>query len=72
MLGAPTGSATAAPGAALMRGRVGIGRAFGAPKASPAGLTHLPPWVRAFPRVPPHVAARLIPHALTRRLPESC
>ena len=71
-LRAPTGSATASFGAARMRGRVEIERAFGALKASSAGLTRLPPWVRTFPRVLPHVAAELILHALRRRLPGNC
>ncbi|MFH5806038.1 transposase [Alienimonas sp. DA493] len=64
LLRAPTGSATASFGAALMRSRVAIERAFGALKASSAGLTDLPPWVRTYPRVLPYVTAKLILHAL--------
>ena len=63
-LRAPTGSATASFGAALMRGRVAIERAFGALKSSAVGLTDLPPWVRTFPRALPHVSAKLILHIL--------
>ena len=64
LLRAPTGSATASFGAALMRTRAAIERAFGALKSSAVGLTDLPPWVRTFPRVYPYVSAKLILHAL--------
>ena len=71
LLNGPPGSATAGPGAGLKAFRGEIERAFGALKSSAAGLTHLPPWVRTFPRVLPYVTARLILHALCRRLPEN-
>ena len=63
-LRAPAGSATASFGAASMRTRVVIERAFGALEASSAGLSDLPPWVRTCPRVLPYVTAKLILHAL--------
>ena len=60
----PAGSATAAFGSALRSARSAVERFFGTLKASHLGLTHLPPWVRTFPRVRPFVTAKLIVHAL--------
>ena len=68
----PAGSATAAFGNAPRGFRAGIERAFGAMKSAGAGLTHLPPWVRTFPRVLPYVTAKLVLHTLRRRLPNGC
>jgi len=64
LLTGPAGSATAVFAGALRTARSGVERFFGRLKASHTGLTHLPPWVRTFPRVRPFVTAHLIAHAL--------
>ena len=64
LLTGPAGGATAAFGSAPRSARSAVERFFGTLKASHVGLTHLPPWVRTFPRVRPFVTAKLIAHAL--------
>ena len=53
--------------AALLRGRVAVERFFGTLRSAATGLTHLPPWVRAMPRVRPFVTTHLILDTLRRR-----